>query len=213
MELTARTKGTHQLSVRNHDHSGPPVSKGAEIPKARSWPLNKHEAQSGYKHVGTESQSRRALQHTHKQHKRGARRTYPCIPTPTSKCGSSVNSKKKKCLAGLRSEDFTALTRIVWCKAKPQQSNTQPQITNVSNVSTESQSLSSQEQERFKQLTKHQYNQLLCHNQALQRLVLAFTNHISQYPQCNQFDMIGKIQGYKLNAIETHHNKRYESKR
>ena len=32
-------------------------SKGAKVLKARSWPLNKRKARSGYEHVGTESQS------------------------------------------------------------------------------------------------------------------------------------------------------------
>ena len=52
--LTAR-KWTSQTRITKTTSHQP--SKGAEVLKARSWPLNKRKAQSGYEHVGTESQS------------------------------------------------------------------------------------------------------------------------------------------------------------
>ena len=46
--------------------------------------------------------------------KRRGKRTYPCIPNPSSTCGQVFTPIK--CSAGLRLEDFPALTRMICAK-------------------------------------------------------------------------------------------------
>ena len=55
------------------------------------------------------------IQHKHMNNtKRRGKRTYPCIPNPSSTCGQVFTPIK--CSAGLRLEDFPALTRMICAK-------------------------------------------------------------------------------------------------
>ena len=94
MDLTARTRTSPTLTAY-HKNSEPPVTKGAEIPKARSWPLNKREARSGYKHVGPESLVATGdPTQTHEQHITQGQEDLPVYPKSLKHVRSSVHSNQ-----------------------------------------------------------------------------------------------------------------------